>query len=144
MTLAVSLSLFTLLIVMAGLCAFWAQGAHWPFASAPALASWVVGDAKATGMPPPQQMRMLALWLALAALTMLALGLDLPAPLNEIATYAGAGFCGLFAIRGIIGFLPFWRRRYGGQPFAVIDGLIYSPGCILIAQIIFSLLAERF
>lgn len=144
MTAALSLSLFALLIVMAGLCAFWAQGAHWPFASAPALASWVVGDAKATGMPPPQQMRMLALWLALAALTMLALGLDLPAPLNEIATYAGAGFCGLFAIRGIIGFLPFWRRRYGGQPFAVIDGLIYSPGCILIAQIIFSLLAERF
>lgn len=144
MTAALSLSLFALLIVMAGLCAFWAQGAHWPFASAPALASWVVGDAKATGMPPPQQMRMLALWLALAALTMLALGLDLPAPLNEIATYAGAGFCVLFAIRGIIGFLPFWRRRYGGQPFAVIDGLIYSPGCILIAQIIFSLLAERF
>lgn len=144
MTAALSLSLFALLIVMAGLCAFWAQGAHWPFASAPALASWVVGDAKATGMPPPQQMRMLALWLALAALTMLALGLDLPAPLNEIATYAGAGFCVLFAIRGIVGFLPFWRRRYGGQPFAVIDGLIYSPGCILIAQIIFSLLAERF
>ena len=144
MTAALSLSLFALLIVMAGLCAFWAQGAHWPFASAPALASWVVGDAKATGMPPPQQMRMLALWLALAALTMLALGLDLPAPLNEIATYAGAGFCALFAIRGIVGFLPFWRRRYGGQPFAVIDGLIYSPGCILIAQIIFSLLAERF
>ena len=144
MTAALSLSLFALLIVMAGLCAFWAQGAHWPFASAPALASWVVGDAKATGMPPPQQMRMLAFWLALAALTMLALGLDLPAPLNEIATYAGAGFCGLFAIRGIVGFLPFWRRRYGGQPFVVIDGLIYSPGCILIAQIIFSLLAERF
>ena len=144
MTAALSLSLFALLIVMAGLCAFWAQGAHWPFASAPALASWVVGDAKATGMPPPQQMRMIALWLALAALTMLALGLDLPAPLNQIATYAGAGFCVLFAIRGIIGFLPFWRRRYGGQPFAVIDGLIYSPGCILIAQIIFSLLAERF
>ena len=51
MNLALSLSLFTLLIVLAGLCAFWAQGAHWPFASAPALASWVVGDAKATGMP---------------------------------------------------------------------------------------------
>jgi hypothetical protein len=144
MTLAVSLSLFSLLIVMAGLCAFWAQGAHWPFASAPALASWVVGDAKATGMPPPQQMRMLALWLALAALTMLALGLDLPAPLNQIATYAGAGFCGLFATRGIVGFLPFWRRRYGGQPFAVIDGLIYSPGCILIAQLYFTLVVERF
>ena len=144
MNLALSLSLFTLLIVMAGLCAFWAQGAHWPFASAPTLASWVVGDAKATGMPPPQQMRLLALALALAALTMLALGFDLPGPLNQIAAYAGAGFCGLFAIRGIIGFLPFWRRRYGGQPFAVIDGLIYSPGCILIAQIYFTLVAERF
>jgi hypothetical protein len=144
MTMAVSLSLFSLLIVMAGLCAFWAQGAHWPCASAPALASWVVGDAKATGMPPPQQMRLIALGLALAALTMLALGLDLPGPLNQIAAWAGAGFCGLFALRGIIGFLPFWRRRYGGQPFAVIDGLIYSPGCILIAQIFFSLVAERF
>ena len=144
MNLALSLSLFTLLIVMAGLCAVWAQGAHWPFASAPALASWVVGDAKATGMPPPQQMRLIALALALSALTMLALGFDLPGPLNQIAAWAGAGFCGLFAIRGIIGFLPFWRRRYGGQPFAVIDGLIYSPGCILIAQIYFTLVAERF
>ena len=144
MNLALSLSLFTLLIVMAGLCAFWAQGAHWPFASAPVLASWVVGDAKAVGMPPPQQMRLLALALALAALTMLALGFDLPGPLNQIAAWAGAGFCGLFAVRGVIGFLPFWRRRYGGQPFAVIDGLIYSPGCILIAQIYFTLVAERF
>ena len=144
MNLALSLSLFTLLIVMAGLCAFWARGAHWPFASAPALASWVVGDAAAPGMPPPQQMRLIALGLALGALTMLALGFDLPGPLNQIAAYAGAGFCGLFALRGIIGFLPFWRRRYGGQPFAVIDGLIYSPGCILIAQLYFTLVAERF
>ena len=144
MNLALSLSLFTLLIVMAGLCAFWAQGAHWPFASAPALASWVVGDAAAPGMPPPQQMRLLALALALAALTMLALGFDLPGPLNQIAAWVGAGFCGIFALRGIIGFLPFWRRRYGGQPFAVIDGLIYSPGCILIAQLYFTLVVERF
>ena len=144
MNLALSLSLFTLLIVMAGLCAFWAQGAHWPLASAPALALWVVGDARATGMPAPQQMRLIGLALALAALTMLALGFDLPGPLNQIAAYAGAGFCGLFAVRGIIGFLPFWRRRYGGQPFAVIDGLIYSPGCILIAQLYFTLVAERF
>ena len=144
MNLALSLSLFTLLIVMAGLCAVWAQGAHWPFASAPALASWVVGDAKATGMPPPQQMRLIALALVLGALTLLALGFDLTGPLNQIAAWAGAGFCGLFAIRGIIGFLPFWRRRYGGQPFATIDGLIYSPGCILIAQIYFTLVAERF
>jgi len=144
MNLALSLSLFTLLIVMAGLCAFWARGSHWPLASAHALALWVVGDAKAVGMPPPQQMRLLALALALGTLTMLALGFDLPGPLNQIATYAGAGFCGLFAIRGIIGFLPFWRRRYGGQPFAVIDGLIYSPGCILIAQLYFTLVAERF
>ena len=144
MNLAVSLSLFTLLIVMAGLCAVWAQGSHWPLASAPALSLWVVGDAAAPGMPPPQQMRLLALALALAALTMLALGFDLPGPLNQIAAWAGAGFCGLFAVRGIIGFLPFWRRRYGGQPFAVIDGLIYSPGCILIAQLYFTLVAERF
>lgn len=144
MNLALSLSLFTLLIVIAGLCAVWARGAHWPFASAPALGSWVVGDAAAPGMPPPQQMRLIALGLALGALTMLALGFDLPGPLNQIAAYAGAGFCGLFAIRGIIGFLPFWRRRYGGQPFAVIDGLIYSPGCILVAQLYFTLVAERF
>ena len=144
MNLALSLSLFTLLIVLAGLCAFWARGSHWPLASAPALASWVVGDAKAVGMPPPQQMRLIALALALAALTMLALGFDLPGPLNQIAAYSGAGFCGLFAVRGIIGFLPFWRRRYGAQPFATIDGLIYSPGCILIAQLYFTLVAERF
>ena len=144
MNLALSLSLFTLLIVMAGLCAVWAQGAHWPLSSAPTLACWVVGDAAAPGMPPQPQMRLIALGLALGALTMLALGFDLPGPLNQIATYAGAGFCGLFAVRGIIGFLPFWRRRYGGQPFAVIDGLIYSPGCILIAQLYFTLVVERF
>ena len=88
--------------------------------------------------------KQVALAPALGALTMLALGFDLPGPLNQIAAWAGAGFCGLFAVRGIIGFLPFWRRRYGGQPFAVIDGLIYSPGCILIAQIYFTLVAERF
>ena len=144
MTLALSLSIFVLLMTVAGLNALWSRGGHWPFASEPALAAWVVGDARAPGMPSPPHLRLIAFGLALAAMSMLALGFDLPDPLNQIAAYAGAVFCGLFAIRGVVGFLPFWRRRFGGQPFAVVDGLIYSPGCILLAQIFFTLVVERF
>jgi hypothetical protein len=144
MILALCLSLFVLLMVVAGLCALWSRGGHWPCASDLALAAWVVGDARAPGMPAPERLRLLALGLALAALSMLSLGFDLPGPLNQIAAYAGAVFCGLFAMRGVGGFLPAWRRRFGGQPFAVVDGLIYSPACILLAQIFFTLIVERF
>ena len=145
MTLALGLSLFTFTLLMAatGLLIVWSRGSSWPVESEMALTTWVVGDPQMQRMPPSSLLRLIALALALGGATALALGLELPAVLNDLAFYAGSGFCGVFALRGVCGFLPFWRKRFTGEPFATLDRTIYSPCCILIAEAFFTLLSER-
>ena len=38
-----------------------------------------------------------------------------------------------FLARGILGFMPWWRRLAPEQPFARLDRRFYSPLCLLIA-----------
>ena len=144
MTLGLSLFIFALLMTVAGIYQSWARGGHWPLDSEMALAAAVVGDPKLQRMPPPQRLRMIALAHALGALSVLALGFDLPGPLQLIATYAGAGFCLAFGARGVLGFLPFWRKHFTAEPFNTIDRIIYSPCYVLVAEAFFTLISDRF
>ena len=144
MTLGLSLFIFALLMTVAGIYRSWARGGHWPVASEMALAAAVVGDPTLQRMPPPHRLRLIALAHALGALSMLALGFELPGPLQLIATYLGAGFCAVFGLRGVLGFLPFWRKHFTAEPFNTIDRIIYSPCYVLIAEVYFSLISDRF
>ncbi len=144
MTLGLSLFLFALLMSVAGLYRSWARGGHWPVASEMALAAAVVGDPELQRMPPPQRLRLIALAHGLGALSGLALGFDLPGPLQLIATWAGAGFCFAFGARGVLGFLPFWRKRFTAEPFNTIDRIIYSPCYVLVAEAFFTIISDRF
>ena len=144
MTLALCIFVFALLMAVAGLYVSWARGGHWPVASEMALAAAVVGDPKLQRMPPPARLRLIALAHALGALSVLALGFDLPGPLQLLATYAGAGFCAAFGLRGLLGFLPFWRKHFTAEPFNTIDRIIFSPCYVLIAEAFFTLVSDRF
>ena len=144
MTLGLSLFIFALLMTVAVLYLSWARGGHWPLASEMALAATVVGDPKLQRMPPPTRLRLIALAHALGALIMLALGFDLPDQLQLIATWAGALFCAIFGLRGVLGFLPFWRKHFTAEPFNTIDRIIYSPCYVLVAEAFFTLISDRF
>ncbi len=144
LTLGLAIFIFALLMAGAGLLIVWSRGLSWPLESEMVLTSWVVGDPLMQRMPPALLLRMIALALAFGAATALALGMDQSAPMNDFVTYSGAGFCGVFALRGLCGYLPLWRNRFTVEPFSTIDRMIYSPGCILIAEAFFSLLSERF
>ena len=61
-----------------------------------------------------------------------------------LAAGAGALVVFLIAAAGIIGFLPFWRRKMSLEPFSTLNKIIYSPACVLIAEGFFSLITPRF
>ena len=95
-------------------------------------------------MPPASLTAMIAGVIFLSAATALLLGLHINETVDLLVTYAGVGFCAVYGLRGIIGFLPFWRRKMSLEPFSTLNKIIYSPACVLIAEGFFSLITPRF
>ena len=136
--------LFVLLSAIAAAHANWALGGVWPGTDETPLVAMVVGQTSFGGMPPKPLIRLVATMIFLGACTGLALGFDVPGIPGRIIAYAGAGFTAVFALRGVIGFLPFWRNRHPLEPFATLDRYLYSPACVLIGEAFFSLVSSRF
>ena len=136
--------LFVVLSAIAAVHANWARGGFWPGSDEETLVAMVVGETSFRGMPPVHLIRIAATGIFLAACTGLALGFELPGILDRVVAYAGAGFTAVFGLRGVIGFLPFWRRRHPLEPFATLDRLVYSPGCVIIGEVFFTLVSPRF
>ena len=38
----------------------------------------------------------------------------------------------IFVVRGVVGYVPVWRRTMSGEPFATLDVRYYSPLCLAI------------
>jgi hypothetical protein len=107
--------------------ALWGLGSTWPEASAEALARSVVGDGRRR-MPPTWQCFAVAVVLALLAIwpfVIIGRG-DIPVVLALSFAIAG-----LFIVRGLAGYSPRWRSRFGDEPFATRDRRYYSPFCLL-------------
>ena len=142
-TFLVPWALFVALMAVAGLHASWARGGVWPAQNADQLADWVVGEAFRVGMPPAK-----AIWLVVAALVFaacdgLALAVHFSDPMEKLVVWAGAGLCGVFGLRGIAGYTPFWRAAHPGVSFTWMDKRFYSPFCVLIAEGFFTLVSDR-
>ena len=52
---------------------------------------------------------------------------------GSFARGVGTAIMAVFLLRGIAGFLPAWRRKHPLEPFATLDGRMYSPLCLAVA-----------
>jgi hypothetical protein len=136
---AIDIAASATLAFIAALHLYWAAGGLWPARSQRQLIDTVIGDPHRDRMPPAWITALVGFALAGAAMLPLMITsvfwsvyclLNLPPNLRLgafIATFlAGLGFLA----RGIIGYLPFWRRLHTAEPFASLDVRLYSPLCL--------------
>jgi Protein of unknown function (DUF3995) len=131
------------LLALALLHAYWARGGVWPAADEAELAQWAIGEIHRTRMPPPRAIALVAASLFLAAVDAVALGLPLDGLVDRLVVWSGVGLTGVFALRGIAGYTPFWRAAHPGPAFTWMDKRVYSPLCILLAEGFFTLVSDR-
>ncbi|MCO5058588.1 MAG: DUF3995 domain-containing protein [Rhizobiaceae bacterium] len=130
---ALSLVLAVPLTVIAALHAYWGVGGVWPGTDEASCARAIAGFKGMTTMPSIGASFAVAAALVFALLVALALGGWFAAPFGRIQLAGMALVIGaIFLARGVIGYLPFWRRLTPEQPFADRDRLYYSPFCLLI------------
>jgi hypothetical protein len=135
--------LFLVLLAIAALHLAWARGVVWPAQDEPGLVAMVIGMEGIGRLPPKKLTYLVAVTLAFGAVTALLLAFDVVLPGNALG-YVGAGFAAVFVLRGVLGYLPPWRKRHPLEPFATLDRIIYSPACILLGEGFFSLVSSRF
>lgn len=121
------------LVAIATLHLIWGLGISWPITDEARLAKSVVGAPGITRMPPRWASLLVAAALMVAAVLILSTGgyLDLRLP-DWVVKYAIYTMIGVFGLRGLVSYLPAWRRRV--EP--LFDGLntrFYGPLCLLIA-----------
>ena len=121
------------LVLLAGLHAYWGFGGVWPGTDQKTCARAIAGFKGIDRMPSAPAAFGVAAALAVAALIALALAglVALPLP-GALVWVGGFGAALVFLGRGIAGFTPAWRRITPEMPFASNDRLYFSPLCLLI------------
>jgi len=141
--LTIALPVSILLCSIAALHFYWAAGGLWPGRSPRELIDTVVGDPRLRRMPPAWLSALVGLALAGTAILPLALtpalwGRILPDSLSfslfRLSFRCAPLVALVFLVRGIAGYLPFWRRLHPAQPFAKLDVWLYSPLCLLLGM----------
>lgn len=141
MTLLLSVLAALVLLGIAALHAAWALGSTFPARSEKELAHAVAGFALRDAMPPRAASAFVALVLLACALWPFVMsGHILPDLPRWMAVWGGIKIAIIFSLRGVIGYMPFWRRLTPQQPFARLDVTYYSPLCLAIA-LLFAILA---
>jgi hypothetical protein len=109
-----ALIVISMLIALAALHLYWGLGGRWPGHDDQTLVEMVVG--RTSGMKAPD------FWACMFVATAL------------MASAALVAFaCGVFALRGIAGFVPGIFSYADGTPFARLNVIFYSPQCLGIA-----------
>jgi Na+-translocating ferredoxin:NAD+ oxidoreductase RnfD subunit len=140
---ALALALVLILSAVSAIHLYWGAGGLWPAENEAALVDTVVGDRRADAMPSRALTFVVATAIEGAALVAALLAVRISAKLDSVVTVVGAALCVVFLARFAFGYLGFWRRRFNRQPFARLDGAVYSPLCLLIAVGFALLVSER-
>jgi len=120
--------------LVALLHAYWGFGGLWPGKSEADLIARAIGDG-GPHMPGRRLTFAVAAAIGVAALWPLLLVAGPAAPLAPGLVVAGACvLAAVFLARGGAGYLPAWRRMHPIEPFARLDGLVYSPLCLVIGM----------
>jgi len=117
----------------------------WPARSQRQLIDTVIGDPRLGAMPPAWLSALVGLALAgAAAMPVLVMpaswmlfDYSIDAVWRVMTALLTAGL--IFIGRGILGYLPFWRRRLCAQPFAKLDVWLYSPLCLTLGAALLAL-----
>ena len=129
------LALITSLVlgVLAVLHALWAFEMWWPIRDERRLVAAVVGFGEATRMPGaiPCGIVVLALTLILGMIWM---------PGGSLRSFGLGVAVIIMAVRGVLAYVPQWRRLTPQQPFARNDRLFYGPLCLVLALSLFVLI----
>jgi hypothetical protein len=117
--------LSAVLVLIAGLHALWGMGVWWPIRDEEVLARAVVGARQVSRMPGP-----IPCFLVVVALLVLAVSPWLPAGgLRSLIMWIAAI---VFVGRGLLAYVPFWRRMTPEQPFAQNDRRYFGPLCLAV------------
>lgn len=139
-----SLALFLVLTVIACVHVYWGLGGHWPGTDEKSLARTVVGAAGIERMPT-----MFACFIVAAALMaaagwtlMLSRTIDVGFP-RWFVLLGGAALVAVFVGRGVVAYLPFWRKLTPELPFAQLDQVFFGPLCLAIGLGVLTLMFTR-
>lgn len=123
----------TVLTLIAALHVYWGLGGIWPGTDQKSCARAIAGFKGVEAMPSWSASFAAAAVIIATALVALALGGAFAQPFLPMSLAGVAVFIGLaFLARGVLGFLPWWRRLTPEMPFARLDVRYYSPLCLMI------------
>lgn len=127
----IALILFAVLAVVSAFHAYWGIGGVWPASDEPTLARTVIGSKGVTSMPPSWLTLSVAAFILLAGIIPLASAGLVPGLLPSWMITMGMGVLTfIFLVRGVAGYLPFFRDSQVEEPFATLDRTYFSPLCI--------------
>lgn len=108
----------------------WALGSTWPVGNRAALAKTVVGQSGNPERFSRWHAAGTALFVGFSGLV--ALSLTDAGPSAGL-TALGALLSVVFAVRGALAYVPWWRKNHNVEPFAQFDRTVYGPLCLFIA-----------
>lgn len=130
--------LTVMVLVIAGLHAYWGLGGLWPEKSEAELALAVIGDGRRR-MPLPWQCFAVAAVLLVVAAWPWAI---VARPGDHLVVVGSIVIAAVFFVRGLAGYSPRWRTRFSAEPFATRDRRVYAPVSLTIGVGFASLLAQ--
>jgi Protein of unknown function (DUF3995) len=120
--------------LLARLHAMWGYGGLWPAKSEAELARMVVGAKGITRMPSRAACFAVAAGLVIIGFwPMWRIGMIVSPFSDGLSLVIGIAIASVFALRGLIAYVPAWRRHASEEPFATYDRRYYGPLCLGLA-----------
>ena len=126
---AMSILVVLLAITLGGLAVnhtLWGIGYWFPIRSEGELVKAVIGGRGVTRMPGPIPCSMVAAGMLIVIGALFGRGYWL----SDLILWAAAA---VFAARGLMSWMPIWRKMTPQEPFATYDQKFYGPLCLLLA-----------
>ena len=124
--------LVCVLLAVSSVHVLWAFGIWFPIREEKKLVSIVVGGHGVTRMPGPIPCSFVAAALLIVAIAIVIGDGWLPVTIMVAAAV-------VFGARGIMAYVPLWRRMTPQEPFSTYDKRLYGPLCLLLSVGLFSI-----
>ena len=133
--------LSAILVAISAMHFYWGMGGLWPGTDEKTLANTVIGTRGRAAMPPAWLTNLVAVCIFVAALFPLMWRAQIPYTVPQNLIWLGMWLITIiFVGRGIGGYMPFFNKTNGAQPFADLNQKYYSPLCLAIGAGFASLL----